>query len=103
MDNGSKSGQASSTASYGLVFLILGVFTALEVVASTAPDPYRLPLLIVLAAIKAGLVLLYFMHLKVDRRTYALAFVIGLLVVIPLVLAFTFATPHIHLPPGLGQ
>jgi cytochrome c oxidase subunit 4 len=82
------------TANYGIVFLILAVFTGLEVGASYLSEPFKLPTLIVLAAIKAGLVLLYFMHLKFDRRSYAAAFVIGMITVIPLILAITLATPY---------
>lgn len=84
----------SRPQSYGIVFIVLALFTGLEVGASYLPDPYRIPVLVVLAAIKAGLVLLYFMHLKTDRRTYALLFLIGMVVVIPLVLAISLATPH---------
>ncbi|MGA9532653.1 MAG: cytochrome C oxidase subunit IV family protein [Anaerolineales bacterium] len=81
-------------ANYGVVFLILAVFTGLEVGASYLPEPYKIPVLILLAAIKAGLVLLYFMHLKFDRRIYAILFVIGMITVIPLILAIALATPY---------
>lgn len=96
----SPSQATSATPAYGLVFLVLAVFTGLEVGASYLPEPFRLPILVVLAAVKAGLVLLFFMHLKYDRRTYAIAFVIGLVVIVPLVLAIVFAIPRIALPAG---
>jgi hypothetical protein len=34
------------------------------------------------------------MHLRFDRRVFAVLFAIGLILVIPLVLVLTLATPH---------
>jgi cytochrome c oxidase subunit 4 len=84
----------AATPNYGVVFLILAVFTGIEVAASYLAAPYKIPVLIVLAAVKAGLVLLYFMHLKFDRRAYAAAVIIGIVLVTPLILAIALATPH---------
>lgn len=79
--------------SYLTVFLILAGFTALEVGASFLSGPIRIPALVVLAAGKATLVLLYFMHLKFDSRIFAMFFLIGLILLIPLVLIMTLVMP----------
>jgi cytochrome c oxidase subunit 4 len=89
--------QSSASAAqprYGWIFLILAVSTVVEVGVSYFTGGVRLPLLIGLAAVKACLVLLYFMHLRFDRRVFAVLFTIGLILVIPLVLVLTLATPH---------
>jgi caa(3)-type oxidase subunit IV len=56
---------------YLQVFFWLAVLTALEIAIIYAPIPHRaiVLMLIVLAATKATLVALYYMHLAVERRT----------------------------------
>jgi cytochrome c oxidase subunit 4 len=81
---------------YGIVFLILAVFTGLEVGASYLPGPLKIPVLAVLAITKAALVLLYFMHLKFDARVYAFFFVIGIVLALPIILIITLVMPTLH-------
>ena len=71
------------------VLILLVVLTALEVGASYLAGPVKTPILLVFAAIKAVLVVLYFMHLRHDSRLYALLFLIGGILIIPLVLFLT--------------
>ncbi len=80
---------------YTLVLLVLVVFTGLEVAASTLPEPLRIPILVALAATKAGLVILFFMHLKFDPRLYALWFILGAIIVFPLVVTLVILVPMI--------
>lgn len=82
---------------YGLVFLALAVFTGLEVGASFLPMPVKIIALVILAATKAVLVLMYFMHLKMDHRIYAMFFGLGLVLAIPMILIITVAMPMLTL------
>jgi cytochrome c oxidase subunit IV len=57
------------------VFLALGILTAIEVATSVyIPEPTRIPLLLLMAAIKGALVALYYMHLRFDSRIFAFFF-----------------------------
>ena len=74
---------------YLYVFLALAIFTALEVGVSyldDLPEALQLGALVALAVSKIALVVLWFMHLRYDRRVFAVPFVLGLLLVVPLVL-----------------
>jgi caa(3)-type oxidase subunit IV len=82
--------------SYGLVFILLAVFTGLEIGASFLPTAAKVPALVLLAATKATLVLLYFMHLKSDSRLYAAFFVIGLVLAVPLILIMATVMPALR-------
>ncbi len=73
--------------SYLVVFIVLAVLTGLEIVVSQLPIP-RAPILIPMAFIKVALVALFYMHLRTDRRLFAMIFVIGVLVGITLILTF---------------
>jgi caa(3)-type oxidase subunit IV len=54
------------------VFIWLTVMTAIEVAVAAVPMPelLRVAILVVLAVIKAGLVVLYYMHLRYDSFYY---------------------------------
>ena len=71
---------------YWGIALFLAVVTAIEVAVPyiSALDPVRVPLLIVLAAIKFGTVVAFFMHLRYDRKLYRTLFLFGVIGVIPL-------------------
>jgi cytochrome c oxidase subunit 4 len=69
------------------VFLALVFLTALEVAITYLPLP-KIPILIPLALLKAGLVALFYMHLKFDRRIFSILFAMGLLIGIGMLLAF---------------
>jgi caa(3)-type oxidase subunit IV len=74
---------------YVVVFVILTLFTLMETGVAYLPDlpeGVRIGVLGFLAATKASLVLLYFMHLKSDYRLFALPFALGVVLVVPLIL-----------------
>ncbi len=79
---------------YLAIFIALAVLTAIEVGVTYLPIP-RIPVLIPLAIFKAGLVVLFYMHLKSDSRVFSLIFGVGILMGISLMLAFLalFAPP----------
>lgn len=88
-----------SPKEYVRIAIILAMITAAEV-AVYYIDSVRsllIPLLFLFAFVKFSLVVLWFMHLKFDSRTYARFFTIGLalavtLYLIVLLLFRTFAT-----------
>ncbi|MGC8780658.1 MAG: cytochrome C oxidase subunit IV family protein [Anaerolineae bacterium] len=69
---------------YLLVFVGLAILTLIEVAVSYIHSPVKTPLLILLSAMKALLVILFFMHLRYDSRWYAFIFFAPLVLVIPL-------------------
>jgi cytochrome c oxidase subunit IV len=79
---------------YVRVFVILALLTAVEVGVTYLPLP-RVPILVPLALLKAGLVVLYYMHLKFDRRIFSTLFSFGLLIGLGLLLSLValFAPP----------
>ncbi len=78
---------------YGLVLLALVILTGIEVGVSYLPEAIKLPILIVIAIAKAALVVLWFMHLKFDKRLYALVFLIGLVLILPELLILIVGQP----------
>jgi cytochrome c oxidase subunit IV len=62
---------------YLLVGLALIVLTVFEVAVVYVPAIPTLPALLVFGGAKALLIMMYFMHLKFDRRLYTLFFAIG--------------------------
>ena len=87
--------KASSKArpNYTLVLILLVVFTVIEVSVSYLQSGFKIPILLGLAAVKAGLVILYFMHLRSDARIYALPFILGVAIIIPLLLLMLTVMP----------
>ena len=86
---------------YAVVFVILAVFTLMETGVAYLPhlpEGVRIGVLGFLAATKASLVLLYFMHLKSDYRFFALPFALGLVLVIPLILIVGLTTGEVNAP-----
>ncbi len=69
---------------YYKVFGALIFFTALTVVTAKFVDlgPFNLPLALLIAAVKAGLVIAFFMALKYDNRVNALILGLGLVFVV---------------------
>ena len=74
------------------IFWILLVLTILEVLAGTPASGPKYPqvlkgfLLILMAAVKAGLVAMYFMHLKFDKRAFSYIAMIPLVLCVFIVL-----------------
>jgi cytochrome c oxidase subunit 4 len=91
-----NSSQAPARPAFHLVFIALAVLTAVEVAVSYLAPAIKIPVLIVLSATKAVLVAMYFMHLKFDPRIYLWPFIIGLIVIIPIVLILAVVMPHVH-------
>jgi len=62
----------TSTRTYIIVFAWLAVMTAIEVAITAAglPENIRIIVLVVLAVIKAALVILFYMHLLHDSKWY---------------------------------
>jgi caa(3)-type oxidase subunit IV len=94
----------SEPSPYVVVFVILVLFTVMETGVAYLPDlpeGVRIGVLGFLAATKASLVLLYFMHLKSDYRLFALPFALGLVLVVPLLLIVGLTTGEVSAPsPG---
>lgn len=80
--------------SYLAVFGLLALMTAVEVGITYLPIP-RAPVLVPLAFFKAGLVVLFYMHVKYDRKIFGLIFAMGLLMGLGLILALLaiYSTP----------
>jgi cytochrome c oxidase subunit 4 len=69
-----------SPKEYVRIAVILGIVTAAEVAVYyvSAIGDFLIPLLFLFALVKFTLVVLWFMHLKFDSRTYARFFLMGL-------------------------
>jgi len=71
-----------STKEYVRIAIVLGVITATEVaiyyIDWIHDNDLLIPLLFFFGAIKFALVVLWFMHLRFDSRTYARFFLMGL-------------------------
>jgi cytochrome c oxidase subunit 4 len=86
----------ASRPNYLIVFGILAGFTLIETLVSyVQQEAIRLPVLLGLSAVKAVLVLLYFMHLKMDSKVFSYLFIAGLVLAIPLILVMTIVMPII--------
>ncbi len=86
----------SKRPNYLAIFILLAVFTLIETLASYIPQQsIKFPLLIVLSVVKAVLVLLYFMHLKYDKKLFSYLFILGCVLSIPLVLVMTVVMPYL--------
>ena len=85
-----------SPKEYIRIAVVLAVVTAMEVGIYYAEIPRALliPALILFAAVKFVLVVLWYMHLRFDSRTYARFFIIGFAgaVTLYLVVLLTFQT-----------
>ncbi len=89
-------GRHPSPKEYLRIGLILGIVTALEVTVYylDAVRDILIPLLFAFSLIKFSLVVLWFMHLKFDSKTYARFFMMGLAgaVTLYIVVLLTFRT-----------
>jgi caa(3)-type oxidase subunit IV len=66
----------SSNTRYLVVGAALIILTVLEVITVNLPVP-TVPFLLLYGVLKVGLIALFFMHLKDDRRLFAGMFAIG--------------------------
>ena len=74
-----------TSRTYLLVFAGLVILTLAEVAVAYIEGGIKAPLLLGMAAIKALLVILFFMHLKYDSRWFAFIFFAPMALVIPLI------------------
>ena len=76
----SHAGRHPSAKEYIRIAIILAVITAAEVAVyyMEGAREFLIPLLFLFSFIKFSLVVLWFMHLRFDSRTYARFFVMGL-------------------------
>lgn len=70
---------------YLMVFALLAILTLVEVGVSYLAGGLKVSLLIAMSAVKALLVILFFMHLKYDSRWFAFIFFAPLALVVPLI------------------
>ena len=92
-------------AGYIYAFILLAVFTAAEVglyYLPGLPDTIKIGLWVFLAAAKVALVLLFFMHLKSDRRIFDIPVALGVVLVIPLLLIVSLTAPQVVEAQGAG-
>jgi cytochrome c oxidase subunit IV len=77
---GAHAGRHPSPKEYIRIALILGLITAAEVAIYywEGAQEYLIPALFLFALIKFSLVVMWFMHLRFDSRTYARFFIMGL-------------------------
>jgi len=91
---GSHAGRHPSPKEYIRIAIILALITAAEVAIYylEGAKEFLIPLLFLFAVIKFTLVVMWFMHLRFDSRTYARFFVMGLAgaVTLYLVVLLTF-------------
>ncbi len=79
--------QQKAKPNYLGVFLVLAILTAVEIGVTYIPALPKVPVLIPLAIIKAALVVMFYMHLRFDKRIYTLIFGAGLLMGLGLILS----------------
>jgi len=76
----------SHLRSYVAVFGVLALLTATEVGVTYTALP-RVPILVPLAIFKAALVVLFYMHVRYDRKLFGLIFSMGLVMGVGLILS----------------
>lgn len=91
-----KEQPAGRHTNYLGIFLLLGVFTVIETLLSYVPqENIKTPILVVLSVIKALLVLLFFMHLRFDKKIFSYLFIAGCVLSIPLILIMVIVMPAV--------
>ena len=85
----SESSEHATIGTYLMIAAILSVITALEfaVIYIRRLTPILIPLLLTLSAGKFALVVMYFMHLRYDRKPLTFLFVAPLLLAVGLAVA----------------
>ncbi len=92
---GKEQARAHPRPRYFNILIALVILTGMEVAASYIQGVIRIPILVILAGIKAALVIMYFMHLKFDPRIYSLWFLLGGFIIIPLLLVLGLVMPFL--------
>ena len=78
--------KANHTRTYIIVFFALAVLTGLELVVTLIRGIPQAPTLLAMSALKALLVILFFMHLRWDSRWYSFIFFAPFLLVVPMII-----------------
>jgi len=94
--NESQEKHPSRNPNYIGIFFLLGALTIIEVLVSGINGGIRIPVLIVLAAVKAALVAMFYMHLRFDSRIFSAVFVGPLLLAGALVIALMALLGSVH-------
>lgn len=82
-DNAVVMGRELPMPVYTAVFVALGVLTLIEIALSQAPRGFlTIPVMLILATTKAGLVIWFYMHLNKDSRIFALTLMIPFFLVV---------------------
>ncbi len=100
-----------STTTYIQIFVVLFIVTAAEVIAAQFLPSIGLtslvaPSLLIMAAIKGALILLYYMHLKSDSGVFAAPMVFGLVLATGMLITMMglwALAPRISCTPELGK
>jgi cytochrome c oxidase subunit 4 len=74
---------------YVAIAFVLLVITVIEVAVFYVPamKPMLVPTLLILSAVKFGMVVLWYMHLKFDHRLFSWLFVVGVILATLMILA----------------
>lgn len=90
-----------STRFYWIIGAILAVVTAVEVAVTLIhiPHPILIGVLLVLSVFKGACVVMYYMHMKGDKRPYQLIFLFpfALAVIFVLAMMTVLMSPHVGL------
>lgn len=84
---------------YAKIAVVLSVVTAIEYWLFTieAMQPYLIPVLGILSALKFALVVMFYMHLKFDHSAFSRLLILGIILAFAIYLAllalFTFSHP----------
>jgi cytochrome c oxidase subunit IV len=82
-DNAVIMGRELPMPVYTVVFAALGILTLIEVTLSQAPRGFlTIPIMLIIATTKAGLVVWFYMHLNKDSRVFAVTLMIPFFMVV---------------------
>jgi len=78
------------------IAVVLTVITAIEVAVFYVPALHfaLVPILLTLSALKFGLVVMFYMHLKFDHRLFSWLFVVPMLIAVAVILALMALFGH---------
>jgi cytochrome c oxidase subunit IV len=94
MEKPESTSEVTHHPNYVGIFVVLAVLTLVEIGVTYLPLP-RIPVLVPLAILKAALVVMFYMHLRFDKRILTTLFVFGLIMGVGLLLSMVilFAPP----------
>lgn len=87
-------------STYWKVAVILTLITAVEVwvyyIPSFVASRLFIPVMLIMSAVKFGIVVLFYMHLRYDSRLFKTLFTGPLILAITLLMALMFLFGHLH-------